>query len=146
MEPFLVPQLSKRPPHYRLVLAGPLRTVSGHQIHRPKTYRKGKSYYWECIQHCTASVTHKTNHKHKSHKFQVPEHHNDRFKKKILPISCKSKVKQSPLQARTGPEGSRRLRLPDLTVGTWRWYGCQPYAPAAFTPPPPQYSFLLEVE
>jgi len=27
-----------------------------------------------------------------------------------------------PLQAWTGPEGSRRLRLPDLkTIGTWRW-------------------------
>jgi hypothetical protein len=26
------------------------------------------------------------------------------------------------------------LRLPDLkTVGAWRWYGCQPYSPAAFT-------------
>ena len=32
-------------------------------------------------------------------------------------------------------EGSRRLRLPYFkTVGTWRWYGCQLYAPAAFTP------------
>ena len=40
-----------------------------------------------------------------------------------------------PLQAWTGPEGSRSLRLPDLmTIGTWRWWGCQPYAPAAFTP------------
>jgi len=29
---------------------------------------------------------------------------------------------QSPLQAWTGPEGSRSLRLPDFkTVGTWRW-------------------------
>jgi len=27
-----------------------------------------------------------------------------------------------PLQAWRGPEGSRRLRLPDLkTFGTWRW-------------------------
>jgi hypothetical protein len=35
----------------------------------------------------------------------------------------------------TGPEGSRRLRLPDFkTIGTWRWQGCQPYASAAFTP------------
>jgi hypothetical protein len=26
------------------------------------------------------------------------------------------------LQAWTGPEGSRRLRLPDFkTIGTWRW-------------------------
>jgi len=34
----------------------------------------------------------------------------------------------------TGPEDSRRLRLPDFeTVGTWMWYGCQSYAPAAFT-------------
>ena len=40
-----------------------------------------------------------------------------------------------PLQAWTGPEGSRRLRLPDFkTFDTWRWYGCQPYALAALTP------------
>jgi hypothetical protein len=45
------------------------------------------------------------------------------------------KGKAIPLQAWTGPEGSRRLRLPDLkTIGTWRWLGCQPYVPAAFTP------------
>ena len=38
------------------------------------------------------------------------------------------------VQAWTGPEGSRRLRLPDFkTFGTWRWDGSQPYAPAAFT-------------
>ena len=43
--------------------------------------------------------------------------------------------KAIPLQAWTGPEGSRRLRLPDFnTVGTWRWQGCQPYAPAGFYP------------
>jgi len=33
-----------------------------------------------------------------------------------------TKGKAIPLQAWTGPEGSRRLRLPDFkTVGTWRW-------------------------
>ena len=45
------------------------------------------------------------------------------------------KGKAITLQAWTGPEGSRRLRLPDFkTIGTWRWQGCQPYAPAAFYP------------
>jgi hypothetical protein len=45
------------------------------------------------------------------------------------------KGKAIPLQALKGPEGSRRLRLPHFkTIGTWRWQGCQPYAPAAFTP------------
>ena len=36
---------------------------------------------------------------------------------------CKvGKGKVIPLQAWTGPEGFRRLRLPDFkTVGTWRW-------------------------
>jgi hypothetical protein len=44
-------------------------------------------------------------------------------------------VRGIPLQARTVPKCSSRLRLPDFkTIGTWRWYGCQPYAPAAFTP------------
>jgi hypothetical protein len=48
----------------------------------------------------------------------------------------------------TGPECSRRLRLPDFkTIGIWRWQGCQPYAPAAFTPRKYSwYSFLLEAE
>jgi hypothetical protein len=32
------------------------------------------------------------------------------------------KGKAIPLQALRGPEGSRRLRLPDFkTIGTWRW-------------------------
>jgi len=31
-------------------------------------------------------------------------------------------IKEIPLQAWTGPEGSRRLRLPDLkTIGTRKW-------------------------
>jgi hypothetical protein len=48
-------------------------------------------------------------------------------------IPCKCKA--IPLQALTGPEGSSRLRLPDFkTIGTQSWRGCQPYAPAAFTP------------
>jgi hypothetical protein len=46
------------------------------------------------------------------------------------------KRKAIPLQAWTGPDGSR-LRLPDfMTISTWRRSGCQPYAPAAFTPLP----------
>jgi hypothetical protein len=57
--------------------------------------------------------------------------------------------KAIPLQALTGPEGSRRLRIPDFlkTIGIWRWQGCQPYAPYAFTPRKySRYSFLLEAE
>jgi hypothetical protein len=43
--------------------------------------------------------------------------------------------KAIPLQALTGPQGSRSLRLPDFkTVSTRRLQGCQPYVPAAFTP------------
>jgi len=42
-------------------------------------------------------------------------------------------IKAIPLQAWTGPVVSRRLRLPDFkTIGTRKWLGCQPYAPAAF--------------
>jgi hypothetical protein len=45
----------------------------------------------------------------------------------------KMKVKQSLHRPITGPEGSRKLRTQDFqTTGTWRWWGCQPYAPAAF--------------
>jgi hypothetical protein len=43
--------------------------------------------------------------------------------------------KEIPLQALTGPEGSRSLRLPDFkTIEIRKWQDCQPYAPAAFTP------------
>jgi len=36
-----------------------------------------------------------------------------------LPETCKAKGKAIPLQAWAGPEGSRRLRLPDFkTIGT----------------------------
>ena len=40
----------------------------------------------------------------------------------IRVIMQQGKGKAIPLQAWTGPEGSRRLRLPDFkTIGTWRW-------------------------
>jgi len=53
----------------------------------------------------------------------------------------KDKGKAIPVQGWTGPEGSRTLTFKDFkTIGTWRWYGCQPYAPAAFIP---QEVFLL---
>ena len=43
----------------------------------------------------------------------------------------------------TGPESSRRLSLSHIqTDSTLRWYGCQSYAPAAFTP---QEIFLLHI-
>ena len=49
--------------------------------------------------------------------------------------SLNTKGKAIPLQAWTGPEGSRRFRFPDFkTISTWRWQGCRPYAPAAFYP------------
>jgi len=55
--------------------------------------------------------------------------------------TCKGKGKAIPLQAWTSPEGSRRLRLQDFKkISTWRWQGCQPYAPAAFTT---QETFLV---
>ena len=53
------------------------------------------------------------------------------------------KGKAVPLQARRGPEGSRKLRFPDFVTMAQEVVGSQPYAPAAFTP---WYSFLLEAE
>jgi hypothetical protein len=63
-------------------------------------------------------------------------------------VLWKGKSKPIPLQAWTGPGGTRRLRFPNFkTIGTWRWYGCQPYAPAAFTHRKYSwYLFLLEAE
>jgi hypothetical protein len=61
-------------------------------------------------------------------------------------LISKCKGKAIPLQALTGSEGSRRLRLPDFkTISTWKWQGCQPNESAAFTPRK-YYSFLLEAE
>jgi len=60
---------------------------------------------------------------------------------------CKGKGKSVPLQARRCPEGSRKLRLPDFVTTAQGVVGCQPYAPAAFTPRKYcWYSFLLEAE
>jgi len=62
-------------------------------------------------------------------------------------FACKVyKGKAIPLQAWTGLESSRRLRLPySKTIGLWRWQGCQPYAPAVFIPRKYSWhSFLLE--
>jgi hypothetical protein len=58
------------------------------------------------------------------------------------------KCKAIPLQDLTDSEVSRSLSLPDFkTIGTCRWQGCQPYAPAAFIPRKYSwYSFLLETE
>jgi len=60
------------------------------------------------------------------------------------------KGKAIPLEAWTGPEGSRKLSFPDFKIiGTRRWSDCQPYAPAPFTPPCriySWYSFPLEAE
>ena len=37
-------------------------------------------------------------------------------------VSIKVKGKAIPLQARRGPDGPRRLRLPNFkTIGAWRW-------------------------
>ena len=45
------------------------------------------------------------------------------------------KVKQPLYRPITGPEGSRRLRIPGVeTFGTCRWKVYKPYPPAAFTP------------
>jgi hypothetical protein len=42
--------------------------------------------------------------------------------KNNIVMKCKGKGKAIPLQAWTGPEDSRRLRLPDFkTIGTLRW-------------------------
>jgi len=60
-------------------------------------------------------------------------------------VKCKGKAAPSP--AWTGPESSRKLRLPDFMTTAQDGGSCQPYAPAAFTPKKYSwYSFLLEAE
>jgi len=65
----------------------------------------------------------------------------------MLTIEVCGKGKAVPLQARRGQEGSRKLRFPDFMTTAQMVVGCQPYAPAAFTPKKYSwYSFLLEAE
>jgi len=55
-----------------------------------------------------------------------------------------SKDKALPLQTCTVPEGSSRLTLTEFkTIGTWRWWDCQPFAPAAFNPSPQEIFLVL---
>ena len=66
---------------------------------------------------------------------------------RLLSLVKKGKGKVVPLQTRRGPEGSSKLRFPDFVTTAQDGLGCQPYAPAAFTPRKYSwYSFLLEAE
>jgi hypothetical protein len=71
-------------------------------------------------------------------------------KRKEWPLfnEVKSKSNAVPLQAWSGPDGSRRFKVPWFRDnGAEWWYVCQPYAPTAFTPRKYSwYSFLLEAE
>jgi hypothetical protein len=63
----------------------------------------------------------------------------------VYPIKYKGKDTGTiiPVQTWTGPEGCRKLRLPDFkTISTGRWYFCQAYAPATFGP---QEIFLVRI-
>jgi len=65
------------------------------------------------------------------------------------PLREMSKVKGKavPLQAWTGPEGSRKLRFPDFMTTAQDGGRLSPYASAVFTSRKcPWYSFLLETE
>ena len=62
-------------------------------------------------------------------------------------------LKSTPVTGHAGPEGSGRVKALRFDNGTVMAVGCQPYAPAAFTPrsfPGDRkhtwYSFLLEAE
>jgi hypothetical protein len=63
-------------------------------------------------------------------------------------LSVKSKGKAVPLQAWSGPEGSRKLRFPDfMTTAQDGGKVISLNAPASFTPRKfPWFSFLLEAE
>jgi hypothetical protein len=76
------------------------------------------------------------------------QHHISKLSNSTYDPNIYYEGKATPLQALTGPEGSRRLMIPDFkTIDTWRWQGCQPYVPATFTPRKYSwYSFLLEAE
>jgi len=55
--------------------------------------------------------------------------------------------KAVPVQVWTGPEGSRRLRLPDFrTLGKWKWFISPTRRPSLPSMKYTWYSFLLEAE
>ena len=66
--------------------------------------------------------------------WQFPQKLQNKYSVDVLDI--KEKVKESRNRAGVAvPKGSSRCRHPDfMTFGTWRWWGCHPHAPAAFTP------------
>ena len=75
-------------------------------------------------------VSHKAPYRDSTHVPRIP--HNVYNKPQVQSDDKLKAIKAIPGQ---GLEGSSRLMLSDFkTIGTWRWYGCQPYAPAAFTP------------
>jgi hypothetical protein len=44
------------------------------------------------------------------------------------------------------PTGFQEVEAPDFkTFGTWKWQGCQPYAPVAFAPPQEIFLVLISV-
>jgi len=60
---------------------------------------------------------------------------NHPFNKLHKHLTVRKKGKAIQLQAWTGREGSRRVGFPDFNIiDKYKWWGCQPYAPAAFTP------------
>ena len=66
--------------------------------------------------------------KAQKHDDQMPYH-------SYLPYKIHLHKKAIPLQAWTGPEGSRRLRLSYFkTISTWRWESCQASTLAICTP------------
>ena len=66
----------------------------------------------------------------------------------ILTGESISKKKISPVTGLEWPGEFQEVKVPRFhDNGTGRWKGCQPYAPAAFTPRKSSwYSFLLEAE
>ena len=61
---------------------------------------------------------------------------------------AQGRSKSSPVTGLEWPRGFQEIKVPRFhDNGTGWWQGCQPYAPAAFTPRKYSwYSFLLEAE
>ena len=73
--------------------------------------------FWKC----------KTSH-HRSSEFNF-----DSYWSSTMPLELKGSSK--PFLGLYRPLRSRRLRIPHfMTIGRWRWKGCQSYVPATFTP------------
>jgi hypothetical protein len=104
-----------------------------HLFYASQRIVSARDYYDVCVKHLlTWKIFNETQHK----EFLTFQGRKFRTISLQIKLSLICRGKAIPIETWTGPECSRRLKLSDFkTIGTWRWYVCQPYSPALFIQP-----------